>query len=133
MVTVPTVTQFCCGCSLKIGAMIIGVLNAVSENFPCTLLAVYRNVSSLPQEHTTLILKKLQFTRVAKLLAISIQIMFEQSPALPAHCLRVRDRKLECQKIIHLYFCTHQTRYQLDFGACVRLDVFVCCVSHCSK
>jgi hypothetical protein len=128
-----TVTQFCCGCSLKTGAIIIGVLNAVSENFPCTLLTVYRNVSSLPQEQTTLILKKLQFIRAAKLLAINIQIVFEQSPALPAHCLRVRDRKIECQKRISLYFCTHQTRFKLDFGACDRLDVFVCCVSHCSK
>jgi hypothetical protein len=95
---VATVRKCCCGGSLKTGAIILGVLNALSKNFPCTLLTVYRNVSSLTQEQTTLILKKLQFTRVAKILAISIQMMYEQSPALPAHCLRVRDRKIECQK-----------------------------------
>jgi hypothetical protein len=64
--------QCCCGCSLKVGAIILGVLNAVSENFPFTLLTVYRNDSSFSQEKTTPILKKLQFTRAAKLLEISI-------------------------------------------------------------
>jgi hypothetical protein len=127
-----TVTQFCCGFTLKTGAIVIGVLNAVSESFPCTLLTVYRNVSSLPQENTTLILKKLQFIRAAKLLAINIQIVFEQSPALPAHSLRIRERKTELQKRIRLYFRTHQARCKLDFGACDRLDVFVCRVPHCS-
>jgi hypothetical protein len=47
--------ECCCGCSLKTGAVIIGVLDIVSANFPSTLLTVYRNGSSLFQEQKTII------------------------------------------------------------------------------
>jgi len=80
--------QCCCGCTLKTGTIIIGVLTAVSAIFPSNLTAVYRNGTSLSQEQKILKLRKLQFTRVAKVLAISIQITFEQSAAIPAHCLK---------------------------------------------
>jgi len=73
----------CCGCcSLKTGTIILGVLNVVSANFQSTLLTVCRNVSSLAQEQTTIKLKKLQFTRVAKVLAITIQKTSQQSTAI---------------------------------------------------
>ena len=80
--------QCCCCCTLKTGTIIIGVLCIVSANLPSSLTAVYRNCSSLSQEQKILKLRKLQFTRVAKVLAISIQITLEQSAAMPAHCLK---------------------------------------------
>jgi len=67
----------CCGFSLKTGTIILGVLHIVSANFPSTLLTVCNTQ-----------IKKLQFTRVAKLLAISNKITFEQSTAILAHCLK---------------------------------------------
>ena len=79
--------------SPKTAAIIIGVLDIVSTYFPSYLLTVYRNGSSFLQEQTTFKLKKLQFTRVAKVLAISIEITFEQSTAILAHCLK-RMRKI---------------------------------------
>ena len=80
--------QCCCGCTLKTGTIILGVLNIVSANFPSTFIAVYRIGSSFSQEQTTLKLKKLHFTGTVKLLAISIQITFEQSTEIIAHCLK---------------------------------------------
>jgi len=70
---------------------------------------------------------------VAKLLAIRIQITFEQSTSILAQCLKVRESKHECQKRIKLYSCIHQSRCQQDSGACGRLEVFVFCGSHYSK
>jgi hypothetical protein len=98
-----------------------------------TLLALYRNGSSLSQERKTLVLKKLQFTGVVKLLAKSIQFMFEQSLHYRHIAYSVRDRKNACLKVIHLYFCTNQTRYKSDFGDGDRLEVFVFCVSQYKK
>jgi hypothetical protein len=80
--------QFCCGCSLKTGAIILGVLNIVSANFPFTLFNVYRNGSSFKKKKKIFKFKKLQFTRVAKVLLISIKITFEQSTAILEHCLK---------------------------------------------
>jgi len=92
----------CCGCKLKTGTVILGALDVVSANLPSTFLTVYRNGSSFSQEKETLKLIKLCFTRVAKILAISIQITFEQSTAVSAHGLKVSERKHECQKRIKL-------------------------------
>jgi len=115
--------QCCCCCSLKTGTIILGVLNIVSTNFSSTLLTVSNTQ-----------IKKLQFTRVAKLLALSIKITFEQCSAILAHCLKnVRQRKCECQKRKQLYIWTHQIRCKQDFGACDRLEVFVLCLSQNSK
>jgi len=119
--------QCCCGCSLKTGTIILGVLNIVSANFPSTLFIVYRNFSSFSQEQTTLKLKKYYFTGVAKVLAISIQITFEQSTAIVARCLKVCGRKREYQRRIQFYFRIHQNRHKQDSGACGRLEVFVFC------
>jgi len=76
----------------------------VSANFPTALLTVYRIGNSFSQEQTTLKLKKLQFTRVDKILAISIQITFEQSTATIAQCLRIPREENECQRRIKFYY-----------------------------
>jgi len=125
--------QCCCGCTLKTGTIIIGGLCIVSANFPSNLIAAYRNGSSLSQEQRKLKLRKLQFTRVAKVLAISIQITFEQSAAIPAHCLKGPRYETWMSKGIQLHFCTHHSRCEQDFGACGRREVFVFCDSHYSK
>jgi predicted metallopeptidase len=96
--------QCCCGCTLKTGTIILGALNIVSANFPSTFLTVCRNGSSFVQEQT-LKFKKLHFTRVAKVLAINIQITFEKSTSVPAHGLKVPERKHECQKKKYVKIC----------------------------
>jgi hypothetical protein len=45
------------------------------------------------QEQTTLKLKKLEFTLVAKVLPISIQITFLHATAILAHCLKSPRKK----------------------------------------
>jgi len=114
--------QCCCGCTLKTGTIIIGVLNIVSANFPSNFIAVYRSGSSFSEEQTALELNKLQFNRVVKLLAISIQTTFEHSTAILAHSLKIPREEKWMLKRIKLYFYIHQSRCQQDFGACGRLE-----------
>jgi len=120
--------ECCCGCSLKIGTILIGVFTIVSEHLRTTLLTAYRNDSLLSQEQTTLKLKKLQFTRVAKVLAKSIQITFELSTAIIAHCIKARGRKQEFKKKYN-YIIIHRPKCQQDSGVCDRLK-YSCCVTH---
>ena len=121
--------QCCCGCTLKTGTIILGVINIVSANFPSTLLTVYRNGSSFSQEQTTLNLKKLQFTGIVKLLAISFQITFEQSTEIIVHCLKGPRYETRMSKRIEFYFCIHLSRCKQHFGVCDRLKCW-CSVRH---
>ena len=114
--------ECCCGCPLKTGTIILGVIGIVSANFPSTLLALYRNGSSFSQEKTTLKLKKLHFNDIAKLLAISIQITLELSTAILANCLKSPRKETWIPKNNTFTFFIHQTKCQQDFGACGRLE-----------
>jgi len=120
--------ECCCGCTLKIGTILIAVTYIVSEHLLTVLLTAYRNGSYLSQEQKSLKLNKLQFTRVAKVLAKSIQITFEQSTAIIAHCIKARERKHEFQKEYN-YIIIHLTRCQQDSGDCGRLK-YPCFATH---
>ena len=124
--------QCCCGCSLKTGTIIIGVLNIVSANFPSNLLTVYRNGSAFSQEQTAFKLKKLQFNCVDKLFDNKHSNHVRTVDSNTWTLLKVRDRKHEYQKRIILYFCIHQIRCEKGFGACGRLK-YSCSARHITE
>ena len=90
--------QCCCCCKLKTGTIIIGAIYIVSVKISSNLLTVYRNGSLFSQEQTTLKVKILQFTCMVKLLAISIQITFEQSTAILVHCSKILREETRISK-----------------------------------